>query len=87
MTDAAPAHAILAALAQEGPGAPVSLPRLSKRLGLSASAVLRALSFLGDAALGGRRGPGWVRVWQQDGRWMAVLTEAGRAQRASPDCS
>ena len=79
MTDADLAQAILQALAQEGPGAPVSLPRLSKRLGLSASAVLRALSFLGDAALGGQRGPGWVRVWQDEGRWVVALTEAGRA--------
>ena len=75
------AQAILRALAQEG-GTPVSLPRLSKRLGQSASAVLRAMSFLGDAALGGQPGPGWVRVWQEDGRWMATLTEAGHAQCA-----
>ena len=72
-------EAILRALAEEG-GAPVSLPRLSKRLGQSGSAVLRAMSFLGDAALGGQPGPGWVRVWQEDGRWMAALTEAGHAQ-------
>ena len=82
---AALAQSILHALAQEDAG--VSLPRLSKHLGQSASAVLRELSFMGDAAIGGQPGPGWVRVWQQDGRWMAVLTEAGRAQRASPDCS
>lgn len=69
--------AILQALAEAGEG--VSLPRLSKRLGQSASAVLRELSFMGDATLGGRRGPGWVRVWQEDGRWMTAITEAGRA--------
>lgn len=50
------AQAILRALAEEG-GAPVSLPRLSKHLGQSGSAVLRAMSFLGDAALGGQPGP------------------------------
>lgn len=72
--------AILQALAEGGAG--VSLPRLSKRLGQSASAVLRELSFMGDAVIGGQRGPGWVRVWQEDGRWMAVLTEAGRARVA-----
>lgn len=76
------APAILQALAQEGPGAGLSLPRLSKRLGHSASTVLRELSFLSDAALGGQRGPGWVRVWQEEGRWMAVLTDAGRAHGA-----
>lgn len=80
------ADAILRALAEEG-GAPISLPRLSKRLGQSGSAVLREMSFLGDAALGGRRGPGWVRVWQEDGRWMAALTDAGRAHCTSLDCS
>jgi len=78
VTDAALAQAILQALAQEG-GAGVSLPRLSKHLGLSASVVLRALSFLGGGALAGHAGPGWVRVWQDEGRWMAALTEAGRA--------
>jgi len=68
---------ILQALAEEG--GEVSLPRLSKRLGHSASALLRELSFLGDAALGGQRGPGWVRVWQDEGRWVVALTEVGRA--------
>jgi DNA-binding IclR family transcriptional regulator len=77
--------AILQALAEGGEG--VSLPRLSKRLGQSASAVLRELSFMGDAALGGQRGPGWVRVCQEDGRWMAVLTEAGRARVAQAGAS
>lgn len=72
------AHAILHALAQEG-GAPVSLPRISKRLGLSGSTVLRALSAMGDADLGGHSGPGWVHVRQEDGRWMAQITQAGRA--------
>jgi len=70
-------EAILRALAEEG--APVSLPRLSKRLGQSGSAVLREMSFMGDAVIGGQSGPGWVRVWQDDGRWMAELTGAGRA--------
>lgn len=72
--------AILQALAEGGDG--VSLPRLSKCLGQSASAVLRELSFMGDAMIGGQRGPGWVRVWQEDERWLAALTEAGRVQCA-----
>jgi len=84
------AQAALQALAQaqqQGDG-PLSLPRLSKQLGHSASAVLRELSFLTDAALGGgRRGPGWVRVWQEQGRWMVALTEAGRAHCAGYGCS
>ncbi len=77
------AQAILQALAEDGAQAGVSLPRLSKCLGHGASAVLRELSYLSDATLGGQRGPGWVRVWQQDGGWMAALTDAGRAR---PDC-
>lgn len=44
--------------------------------------MLRELSFMGDAMIGGQRGPGWVRVWQEDGRWLAALTEAGRVQCA-----
>ncbi len=56
-----------------------SLPRLGKRLGLGGSAVMRQLTLMGDAALGGVRGPGWVRVVQLDDRWVAHLTDAGRA--------
>jgi len=44
--------------------------------------VLRELNYLTDVAVGGCRGPGWVRVWQQGGRWMAALTDAGRARWA-----
>lgn len=59
--------------------ATVSLPRLSKRLGVSASVVLRELTLLGDAALGGIAGPGWVRVEQDEGRWRVALTASGQA--------
>lgn len=58
----------------------MSLPRLGKRLGLGASAVMRQLSLMSDAVLGGQPGPGWVRVVQLDDRWVAHLTERGRAQ-------
>lgn len=51
----------------------MSLPRLSKQLGQSASAVLREAHALSDAVMGGLRGPGWVRVWQEEGRWMVGL--------------
>ena len=80
-----PLHeAILRALAEEGRGAAMSLPRLAKRLELSASVLLRSLSLLGDARIAGRPGPGWVRVWQEEGRWLVALTEAGWAwQRAT----
>ncbi|WP_418515006.1 hypothetical protein [Delftia sp. PS-11] len=72
------AAAVLRELAAE-PG-PVSLPRLGKRLGQGASVLMRCLALMGDAPIGGMPGPGWVSLWQEDGRWVAQLTEAGRAQ-------
>ena len=72
--------AILRMLAQEPDGTGVSLPRLGQRLGQGASVLMRRLTMMGDAAIGGVRGPGWVRVVQQDDRWVAHLLEAGRAQ-------
>ncbi len=71
--------AILQALSEAPGDGGMSLPRLGKRLGLGASAVMRQLTLMGDAALGGVRGPGWVRVVQLDDRWVAHLTDAGRA--------
>lgn len=71
---------IMQALAEES--APVSLPRLGKRLGLGASVVMRALTQMGDASLGGQPGPGWVQVQLQDTRWTVSLTAAGRQQCA-----
>ncbi len=75
--------ALLAALAELDAPQGVSLPRLAKRLGQPGSAVLRRLHLLGDAVLGGTPGPGWVRVAQDGDRWLARLTEAGRARAAS----
>ena len=72
--------AILRMLAQEPDGTGVSLPRLGKRLGQGASVLMRRLTMMGDAAIGGVRGPGWVRVVQLDDRWVAHLTDAGRAR-------
>lgn len=71
--------AILRALAEAPGEGGMSLPRLGKRLGQGASVVMRQLTLMGDAALGGLRGPGWVRVVQLDDRWVAHLTDAGRA--------
>jgi FdhD protein len=75
--------ALLRALAEDD--APVSVPRLGKRLGVGASVVMRALTLMGDAVLGGQAGPGWVHMRHEEGRWMASLTDAGRqhcAQRS-----
>jgi hypothetical protein len=70
--------AILRELAAAPGDAGMSLPRLGKHLGLGASVLMRALSAMGHARIGGVNGPGWVRVTQEDERWTAVLTEAGR---------
>jgi hypothetical protein len=70
--------AILRELAAAPGHAGMSLPRLGKHLGLGASVLMRALSAMSHARIGGVDGPGWVRVTQEDERWTAVLTEAGR---------
>lgn len=77
------AVALLRALAAEAPDAAVSLPRLVKQLGLGASVLMRQLTQMSDARIGGESGPGWVRVWPQDGGWRAQLTASGRAQAES----
>lgn len=73
------AWALLQALAEEGGGAAVSLPRLGKRLGQGVSVLMRQLSLMGDAVIGGMPGPGWVQVREEGGRWTARLTGAGSA--------
>jgi hypothetical protein len=82
--DAAPeldelSASILRELAAAPGEAGMSLPRLGKRLGQGVSVLMRSLSAMGLARIGGVEGPGWVRVSQVDDRWTAVLTEAGRA--------
>ena len=71
--------AILRELAALPGEAGMSMPRLGKHLGLGASVLMRALSAMGNARIGGVDGPGWVRVTQVDERWTAALTDAGRA--------
>lgn len=73
-------QALLRALAEAPPGKPVSLPRLGKQLGQGASVVMRQLTLMGDSAVGGVVGPGWVRVEQHEGGWRVSLTESGWAQ-------
>ena len=71
--------AILRELAAAPGDAGMSLPRLGKHLGLGASVLMRSLSAMSHARIGGVEGPGWVRVTQVEERWNATLTEAGRA--------
>jgi hypothetical protein len=70
--------AILRELAAAPGEAGMSLPRLGKHLGLGASVLMRSLSAMTHARIGGVEGPGWVRVTQVEERWNATLTEAGR---------
>ena len=70
--------AILRVMLAAPPPGSVSLPRLAKKLELSASVLLRQLTLMGDAEIGGRVGPGWVRVVQDEERWIVQLTPAGR---------
>lgn len=75
---------ILRALADEslgprGKGGAMSLPRLGKRLGQGASVLMRQLTLMSDASVGGQRGPGWVRVVHEQDRWLVSLTEDGVA--------
>jgi hypothetical protein len=70
--------AILRELAAAPGAAGMSLPRLGKHLGLGASVVMRSLSAMGHARIGGVEGPGWVRVTQDEERWSAALTTSGR---------
>lgn len=57
--------------------APVSLPRLGKQLGQSASVLMRQLAVMGTASIAGHAGPGWVDLRQEDGRWVARITPQG----------
>ena len=75
---------ILLALAQElkargDAAAAVPLSRLSKILGESASVLMREITLMSDAQIGAQRGPGWVRLQQDESRWLVLLTPAGRA--------
>ncbi len=72
-------RSILLALADAPRDGGVSLPRLGKQLGQGASVLMRQLTLMGDATLGGVRGPGWVRVVQLDDRWVVHLEAPGRA--------
>lgn len=58
-------------------GEPVPLTRLAKRLDERVSVLLRELTALSDASLGGVAGPGLVRLACDDaGRWTVRLVAA-----------
>ena len=66
------AEAILAELAREPKG--IALARLSKRLDVRMSTLLRCIAYLGDDIIDGEPGPGLVRVVQIGERTMLVST-------------
>lgn len=71
---------VLACLAElDTAGRGVSLTRVAKRLGVRVSVLMRVCTQLSDARIGGQDGPGWVRLWLLEERWVAALTEVGRA--------
>jgi hypothetical protein len=77
---AAPPDLALALLAElAGHATPVSTARVSKRLGVRQSTLLRCLAYLGDDVIGGVAGPGLVRVSQDGERTMLALSDKGRA--------
>ncbi len=73
-------QAVLGELLKEGDG--ISLPRLTKRLGVRMSVLLRTLAWLGEDSIGGQPARGWVRVEERGERTFALLTAAGRAALA-----
>ena len=80
---AAQARFALETLAELDGGNGVSLPRLAKRTGLRVSVLLRLYTLMSDARVGDAQGPGWVRLHgDEDGRWIARLTPAGRGDGA-----
>jgi hypothetical protein len=73
------ADAIIGALATAPEG--MSSARLSKRLNVRMSTLLRCIAWLGEETIAGQPGLGWVRVIQdgQDGdRTLLTLTDKPR---------
>ncbi|MEB0138297.1 MULTISPECIES: hypothetical protein [unclassified Undibacterium] len=71
------AMTILAALLAQPE--PLSALRLSKRLGVRLSTLLRCLAYLGSAEIAGQPGLGWVESERDGERLLLSLTAAGRA--------
>ena len=65
--------AILQSLRVEAGPTGMSVPRLGKALGRSASEVMRQLTLMGDVC-----GMGWVHVQPYNDRFIVTLTDAGR---------
>ncbi|HTD07110.1 hypothetical protein [Undibacterium sp.] len=72
-------EALLAELAMHAE--PVSTARLTKKLGVRMSSLLRCVAYLSEDLIGEQAGPGWVRLIQDGERTLLALTDKGRAAR------
>ena len=79
MTSDSLIYATLLALHELPPQQSMSLPRLCKRLGYSASTVMRQLALMGETAVGETPGLGWVQVCVHQDRQLVQLTPQGYA--------
>ncbi|MBR7792458.1 hypothetical protein KDM87_07590 [Undibacterium sp. FT147W] len=60
--------------------APVSVLRLTKRLRVRLSSLLRCVAYLGEDIIADNPGPGWVLLHQDGDRVLLSLTQKGRDQ-------
>lgn len=58
--------------------APVPVLRLTKRLRVRLSSLLRCVAYLGEDIIAGNPGPGWVQLHQDGDRTLLSLTQKGR---------
>ena len=66
--------------------APVPALRLTKRLRVRLSSLLRCVAYLGDGVISGNAGLGLVRLHQDGDRILLSLTEKGRDQWQQKKC-
>lgn len=69
-------YALLNELAMSS--APVPVLRLTKRLRVRLSSLLRCVAYLGEGVIAGNPGLGWVQSHQDGDRTLLSLTEKGR---------
>ncbi|WP_234030638.1 hypothetical protein [Undibacterium sp. 14-3-2] len=65
---------------------PVSVLRLTKRLRVRLSSLLRCVAYLGEDIIAGNPGPGWVQLHQDGDRTLLSLTQKGRDKWQQEKC-
>jgi len=83
-SDERPLRDRLIAELADAPGG-LSLPRLSKRLGVRMSVLLRELAWLGESSIGDTPGAGLVQVVDRGALRIATLTSAGHQRAVAVD--